>query len=65
MKLCPDCGAAMVERENRKTQKPFWGCSRYPKCKCTQPIYLTDEYSAYDDELYLDMPGDPNDYGDN
>lgn len=29
---CHRCGAEMVERRNRKTGAPFWGCSAYPRC---------------------------------
>lgn len=29
---CPDCGAELIERENRR-KKTFWGCSSYPACK--------------------------------
>lgn len=32
-KLCPKCGAAMVLRD--KVEKPFWGCSTYPRCRGT------------------------------
>jgi restriction system protein len=32
---CPKCGGAMVQRANRTTNKPFWGCSNYPTCKGT------------------------------
>lgn len=34
--LCPKCGTPMVKRAARKgsrTGKPFYGCSKYPKCK--------------------------------
>lgn len=37
---CPVCGADMVERKaTRGTNAgaPFWGCSRYPKCRGTRP----------------------------
>lgn len=30
---CPRCGAAMVERSNRKTGQKFWGCSAFPACR--------------------------------
>jgi restriction system protein len=35
-KLCPKCGAKMVERtarEGKNAGGTFWGCSRYPECK--------------------------------
>ena len=34
--LCPECGAPMVKRTATKgprADKPFYGCSNYPKCK--------------------------------
>ena len=37
-KPCPRCGKPLVERVNRETQKPFWGCSQYPQCTYTQPV---------------------------
>jgi len=39
-KACPECGAAMVVRVARKgahENKPFWGCSNYPKCRTIVP----------------------------
>ena len=33
--LCPVCAAAMLQRLNRRTREPFWGCARYPQCKGT------------------------------
>lgn len=32
---CPRCDAAMVQRTNRGTGSPFWGCPRYPRCRGT------------------------------
>jgi ssDNA-binding Zn-finger/Zn-ribbon topoisomerase 1 len=37
-KPCPKCGAPLVERTNRDTGAPFWGCSQYPQCAYTQPV---------------------------
>lgn len=33
--LCPRCGSEMVHRISKKKEdaKPFWGCSRFPKCR--------------------------------
>jgi restriction system protein len=34
--MCPQCGVAMIQRTAKKGQfagQPFWGCSRYPKCR--------------------------------
>jgi hypothetical protein len=28
----------MMERANRATGEPFWGCSRYPACHGTRPM---------------------------
>jgi ssDNA-binding Zn-finger/Zn-ribbon topoisomerase 1 len=33
---CPECGFVMEARTGKNG--PFWGCSRYPKCKCTRSI---------------------------
>jgi Topoisomerase DNA binding C4 zinc finger len=30
---CPKCDAPMVEKENARTGRPFWSCSRYPDCR--------------------------------
>jgi len=30
---CPNCDAPMVEKENARTGRPFWSCSRYPDCR--------------------------------
>jgi hypothetical protein len=35
-KICPQCGAPMILRVAKKgahVNKPFWGCTNYPKCK--------------------------------
>jgi len=37
-KPCPVCGRPLVERINRDTGEPFWGCSQWPDCKYTQPV---------------------------
>ena len=34
---CPSCGASMVQRHNRQTRAPFWGCTAYPRCRGTRP----------------------------
>lgn len=31
--ICPNCGARMILRTNKKDGSRFWGCSRYPECK--------------------------------
>ncbi len=30
---CPQCGSQMKERVRRSDGAPFWGCSRFPKCR--------------------------------
>ena len=34
---CPDCGAALLRRRNKKDASWFWGCSAYPDCKRILP----------------------------
>ena len=34
---CPRCAAPMLMRSNRKTGQSFWGCSKYPECRGTNP----------------------------
>jgi restriction system protein len=36
--ICPLCAAAMVRRTRRSDSTPFWGCSKYPRCKGTVAI---------------------------
>ena len=36
--LCPLCGQPMLRRTAGKTNRQFWGCPAYPKCKGTQDI---------------------------
>ncbi len=39
--ICPRCGAQMVKRTAKSgtnVGKEFWGCSRYPHCKCIVSI---------------------------
>lgn len=35
---CPKCGSTLVARRNRNTREAFWGCSKYPACRHTQPL---------------------------
>jgi len=37
-RICPKCGALLVERKNRESQKNFWGCANYPSCDHTEPF---------------------------
>ena len=30
---CPACGASLVKKENARTGRPVWSCSRYPDCR--------------------------------
>jgi len=39
-KTCPRCGAEMIMRTAKRgvhAGNKFWGCSRYPACRSTQP----------------------------
>ena len=38
---CPQCGSTMVRRvakRGARAGKPFWGCSKFPRCRGTLPI---------------------------
>ena len=48
--VCPECGARMDQRESR--HGPFYGCSRYPRCKAT--------HGAHRDGSPLGIPADGN-----
>jgi ssDNA-binding Zn-finger/Zn-ribbon topoisomerase 1 len=37
-RTCPDCGAELVLRTNRKTETDFYGCSDWPRCTFTMEI---------------------------
>lgn len=37
-RFCPECGAEIIERENKASGVPFWGCAKWPACTWTQPI---------------------------
>lgn len=34
---CPNCGAPMIKRANRRSHETFWGCPKYPGCRGTRP----------------------------
>ncbi len=34
---CPACASVMVQRHNRHTGEPFWGCPSFPRCRGTRP----------------------------
>ena len=39
--VCPQCKAPMVRRvarQGKSAGQAFWGCSRFPECRATQPI---------------------------
>lgn len=39
--VCPQCKASMVRRvarQGRNAGQAFWGCSRFPECRATQPV---------------------------
>lgn len=33
---CPRCGEWMMVRYRKKDREPFWGCSRFPRCRGTR-----------------------------
>ncbi len=35
--LCPACNSHMVQRHNRRSGEPFWGCPGFPRCRATRP----------------------------
>ena len=35
---CASCGTKMVERTAKASQRAFWGCSGFPRCKATLPM---------------------------
>lgn len=37
-RTCPECGAVLTRRRNRRTQEEFLGCSTFPRCRFTSPI---------------------------
>jgi hypothetical protein len=39
---CADCGKPLVLRTNRLTQKKFWGCSGFPRCRYTRSLMSAD-----------------------
>lgn len=39
--VCPQCKAPMVRRvarQGKNAGQAFWGCSRFPECRATQPV---------------------------
>jgi DNA topoisomerase-1 len=45
--LCPKCGSPMVERTGKNGR--FYGCSRYPACKGTRNIGVSDGHNSNTD----------------
>jgi hypothetical protein len=35
---CPKCSSKMVKRTARRTNKDFYGCSKFPKCRGTREL---------------------------
>jgi len=59
--VCPQCGKDMVKRIARsgnKAGQAFWGCSGYPGCKGTRPIFKSD-LSDLSDKPPLKPPHPP------
>ncbi len=46
--FCPNCGAPMVMRVDKKTGSKFMACSSYPKCK-----YIKQDKVAYSEKDYV------------
>jgi ssDNA-binding Zn-finger/Zn-ribbon topoisomerase 1 len=61
---CPLCKSTLVVRTNRNTQEEFYGCSSFPKCRYTKPIY-DDPRDYYEDDFDEWHPGNPDNYGHN
>lgn len=49
--LCPVCGHVMIERRRRGTDRVFWGCSQYPRCRGTREIACHDPDPGNGDEI--------------
>ena len=47
-KPCPECGAVMVIRKNRRDDNFFLGCNRFPDCRNTMEL---------DESLYMEILG--------
>jgi len=58
---CPDCGAKVVEKQNKTTKNNFIGCSTFPKCKWTRSVKYFDNISNQPTQ-YDDDPIDLRDY---
>ena len=37
------CGLQMVERRNKATGEPFYGCKKFPHCRHTEPVESDEE----------------------
>lgn len=37
--MCPQCDKPLHKRKNRRTGAPFMGCSGYPQCTYTRPVW--------------------------
>lgn len=49
--VCPFCGVQLVTRTNRRTQKAFFGCPSFPRCRFTTP-YKTKRAQAPVERVY-------------
>jgi hypothetical protein len=51
---CPDCGKQTVlryQRQGPNPGQPFWGCSRFPNCRGTLPLYRDpSRYPQFQDD---------------
>lgn len=50
---CLMCAGHAVQRLNAKTQRPFYGCSNYPKCRNTAAItsWHSGEFLLSDEDI--------------
>ena len=47
---CSVCSSTMVIRSSNSTGELFWGCPKYPKCKCSFPFTEEDFEREYGKE---------------
>lgn len=57
---CPACESRMTPRRNLMNGHIFWGCSRFPHCKCTKPLDYESviqflQHNNPSDQTALDM----------
>lgn len=65
--ICPDCEedeieTPMVLRHRRSDGKPFWGCSKFPKCRGTRNINPDGTPETNEDIEEREQESDEYDY---